>query len=228
MRTSLALLLMGLLLLASRPAPAEEEAGPSPCVRAAVAAIQKRYETVRDLSARFAQTSRSLALGRSASSVASRGSVVFAKPGRMRWHYEEPDESLVVSDGEWLWIYDPFHREAQKLQVGGAWLSAAAIQFLLGEGELLRDFQVAAESCDDEQAQLLLTPRQPSTYERLRLEADVVSGDVRATEVHDLLGNVTRVVFEDVRVNTDPAAEVFTFQAPEGVRVIELGTPPGQ
>ncbi len=228
MRTSLALLLTGLLLLASHPVTAEEGAGPSPCVRAAVAAIQKRYETVRDLSARFAQTSRSVALGRSASSVASRGSVVFAKPGRMRWHYEEPDESLVVSDGEWLWIYDPSHREAQKLQVGGAWLSAAAIQFLLGEGELLRDFQVAAESCDDEQAQLVLTPRQPSTYERLRLEADAGSGDVRATEVHDLLGNVTRVVFEDVRVNTDPAAEVFTFQAPEGVRVIELGTPPGQ
>ncbi len=218
------------VLLPPFPAPshAAEEVGPTPCVKAAVAAIQKRYETVRDLSARFSQSSRSVALGRAGSSATSRGSVVFAKPGRMRWHYQEPDESLVVSDGHWLWIYDPFHREAQKLEVGGAWLSGAAIQFLLGEGKLLRDFRVSAERCNEEQALLVLVPRSASTYEELRLEADARSGDIRATEVRDLLGNVTRVAFEDVQINTDPKAELFAFEAPEGVRVIELATPPGQ
>ena len=200
--------------------PAESEV--SACVRAAVEAVQKRYESVRDISARFEQTSFSVALGRAGSSSKSRGRVVFAKPGRMRWHYQEPEESLVVSDGHWLWIYDPAHKEAQKLEVGEAWLSGAAIQFLLGEGRILRDFEVRSESCDSQEAQLVLVPRSPTTYERLQLEVDVAGGDVRVTEVHDLLGNVTRVAFQDMQVNTDPPPETFGFEAPEGVKVLEL------
>lgn len=229
MRARLGLALL-LLLLPGSPAAGGGDPGAAvdPCVRAAVEAVQKRYESVRDLSARFEQTSQSVALGRAGTSSASRGTVVFAKPGRMRWHYEEPEESLVVSDGRWLWIYDPAHREAQKLEVGEAWLSGAAIQFLLGEGQILRDFDARADVCDAREAQLVLAPRRPATYEELRLRVDPRSGDVLETEVHDLLGNVTRVAFEDLEFDTDPAPELFRFQAPEGVTVLELEQPPAR
>lgn len=221
------LLIVPLLLLAvlAGPAGADGEGGEAevdPCIRSAVEAIQKRYESVRDLSARFEQTTRSVALGRAGASTTSRGTVVFAKPGKMRWHYEEPEESLVVSDGHWLWIYDPARREAQKLEVGEAWLSGAAIQFLLGEGRILRDFETSAEACSDDEVQLVLVPRSPSTYEKLRLRADPRTGDVLETEVVDLLGNATRVAFRDVKVNTNPPPDTFRFQAPKGVTVMEL------
>jgi outer membrane lipoprotein-sorting protein len=36
------------------------------------------------------------------------------------------------------------------------------------------------------------------------------------------------VSFQEVQVNTDPPASLFAFEAPEGVRVIELSPPPGQ
>jgi outer membrane lipoprotein carrier protein len=205
--------------------PAESEV--SACERAAVEAVQKRYESVRDISARFEQRSFSVALGGAGSSSESRGRVVFAKPGRMRWHYLEPEESLVVSDGHWLWIYDPAHKEDQKLEVGEAWLSGAATQFLLGEGRILRDFEVRSESCDSREAQLVLVPRSPTTYERLHLKVDAAGGEVPETELHDMLGNVTRVAFQDMQVNTDPPPETFGFEAPEGVRVLELPGGPG-
>ena len=48
------------------------------------------------------------------------------------------------------------------------------------------------------------------------------SGEVRVTTVTDLLGNVTQVAFQDVRVNTDPVPGTFRFRPPSGVRVIEL------
>jgi len=222
--------LAALLLLPASGAPAEEAPAPEipACVRSAVEAVQKHYESVRDISARFEQESFSVAFGRAGSSSQSRGSVVFAKPGRMRWHYEEPEESLVVSDGRWLWIYDPAHKEAQKLEVGEAWLSGAAIQFLLGEGEILRDFEVRAEACAAEQARLVLVPRSPSSYEKLHLTTDPRVGEVRETEVHDLLGNVTRVVLRDARVNTNPPPETFRFVAPPGVQVLELNASPGR
>ena len=221
------LLLSGLLVLLFAPSAVAggQEAEVPECVRAAVEAIQKRYEAIDDLRASFEQTTRSVALGASGPLTTSRGRVVFAKPGKMRWSYSEPEESLVVSDGRWLWLYDPLNREVQKLVVGDGYLSGAAVQFLLGEGEILRDFRVTAEACDESQARLVLIPRRPTSYERLRVRADRASGDLLETEIVDLLGNVTRVAFEGIETNLSPAPELFRFVAPAGVAVIELDAP---
>ncbi len=99
------------------PARADQPSEPG-CRDAAVAALQQRYESARDFRADIVQTTRSVALGADSSEqMTSKGTVVFAKPGKMRWSYEEPEPSLVVSDGETLWIYDLVFREAEKLPV---------------------------------------------------------------------------------------------------------------
>ena len=206
-------------------APAVAPAPDAACVTRAVEKIQRRYEAVRDLSADFVQTTRSVALGGPGSEATSRGSVVFAKPGKMRWAYDEPEPSLVVSDGHWLWLYDPAHREVQKLPVGEGYLSGAAIQFLLGEGEIRRDFEVTADACSDARVELVLVPRRPASYEKLRLRSDPASGELLETTVIDLLGNVTQVAFSRTRTNLHPADEVFRFRAEPGIRVIELEAP---
>ncbi len=192
------------------------------CIESTVAAIQRRYGAVRDLRSRFVQESRSVALGRRGAVSVSSGTVTFAKPGKMRWSYQEPEQSLVVSDGSWLWIYDPANREAQRYAVADGYLSGAAIQFLLGEGDIPRDFRVSAESCTGEVVDLELVPRQASTYEKLWVRVDRSSGDLLETTVVDLLGNATRVAFQEIQVNLDPAPELFRFDPPAGVRVIEL------
>ena len=38
-----------------------------------------------------------------------------------------------------------------------------------------------------------------------------------------MLGNATEVRFSGIEVNLDPPAGVFSFEAPDGVRVIDLG-----
>ena len=195
------------------------------CVTRAVEAIQRRYQAVRDLSADFVQTTRSVALGAAGSVATSRGSVVFAKPGKMRWAYQAPEESLVVSDGKWLWVYDPAHQEVQKLPVGEGFLSGAAIQFLLGEGEIRRDFEVTAETCSDAKVELVLVPRRDASYEKLRVRSDPATGELLETTVIDLLGNVTQIAFSGIRTNLAPADDQFRFRAPKGVRVIELEPP---
>ena len=88
-----------LALLLAAPSAADEAL--SACAVRAVAAVQARYEKVSDLTASFVQESRSVAFGAAGAASSSRGEVVFAKPGRMRWTYTAPEPSLVVSDGEW-------------------------------------------------------------------------------------------------------------------------------
>lgn len=203
-----------------------EPSGDASCVESTVAAIQRRYGAVRDLRSRFVQQTRSVALGGPGAVSESSGTVIFAKPGRMRWSYEEPEESLVVSDGHWLWIYDPANREVQRFAVADGYLSGAAIQFLLGEGNILRDFRVSAESCSGDSIDLDLVPRQAASYEKLRVRVERSSGDLLETTVVDLLGNTTRVAFQEIQANLDPAPELFRFDPPPGVRLIEV-EPPG-
>lgn len=193
------------------------------CVDRATASVQKRYEGVSDLSARFEQSTRAVGVGAAAGpATTSRGRVVLAKPGKMRWTYEEPEQSLVISDGETLWLFDPDFGEAQKLPSSGGYMTGAAAQFLLGAGDMSRDFEVSAVACDATRVELQLVPREPASYEKLFLDVDPGNGDVRATRVVDLLGNVVNVAFSEMRFNTDPPDAEFRFDPPEGVRVIEI------
>jgi outer membrane lipoprotein-sorting protein len=143
----------------------------------------------------------------------------------MRWSYEEPEPSLVVSDGRMLSLYDPARGELQRLPVGEGFLSGAAIQFLLGEGDLKREFEVSALACEADAFELELVPRKPATYERLNLRIDAVSGDVVRTVIVDLLGNRTEVEFEAIEVDFGPGPELFQLVPPEGTRVIDLVGP---
>jgi outer membrane lipoprotein carrier protein len=143
----------------------------------------------------------------------------------MRWAYSEPEESIVVSDGAVVWIYDPAAREVQRFAAGAGFMSGVAVQFLVGEGQLLRDFRVKASGCEETDVVLELTPREAATYEKLVLVAHRATGEVRETRVHDLVGNVTRVAFEEMRTNLAPDPKVFVFEVPKGVRVVELTEP---
>ena len=220
----LSLALVVLLAGASARADGEE---PADCAPTIAARVQARYDGVKDLEARFTQTSRSVALGRAAQELRASGKAVFAKPGRMRWTYETPEPSVVVSDGQTLWIYDPKAREAQEFPVGQGFLSGSAVQFLLGEGQILRDFDVRAEQCTSDPVRLLMTPKQDATYERLELLVAAGSGDVKGTAVVDLFGNRTEVTFESLATDRHPDPASFRFQPEAGVRVLRLNEVPG-
>ncbi len=201
------------------PASVPQAAPPTDCAATLVARVQARYDRMRDLEARFTQrTASALA----PSGEITTGRVVLAKPGRMRWSYETPEPSLVLSDGTTLWIYDPAAREAQKLSVGENFMSGAAFQFLLGSGRIADTFAVRADGCAAPRARLTLVPKSEATYQHLELEIDTISGEAHSTAVLDLFGNRTDVAFSELRYDRGPDPRVFRFVPPPGVRVLEL------
>ena len=130
---------------------------------------------------------------------------------------------MFLSDGQCC-VLRPAHQEAHKRRSARI-PRGAAIQFLLGEGKIERDFAVTAQACSDAKVELELVPRRDATYEKLRVRSDPASGELLETTVIDLLGNVTQIAFSGMRTNLGPDAKLFRFQAPEGVRVIELESP---
>jgi outer membrane lipoprotein carrier protein len=216
-RAALCALLVALAWGAAARADGEE---PRDCAKQVAGRVQARYDGVADLEARFVQKSRSVAFGGTGQELVARGVALFAKPGRMRWTYEEPEPSVVVSDGRTLWIYDPKAREVQEFPVGEGFLSGTAVQFLLGEGRIVEAFDVSAQGCEAEAVRLFLRPRAETSYESLELLVTKASGDVRETAVIDLFGNRTDVVFESLRADQHPDPSRFRFVAEPGVRVL--------
>lgn len=184
-------------------------------------AVERRHSEVRDLRVRFIQTTRPSAPNSPASR--SSGQAILALPNRMRWSYESPEESLLVSDGKTLWLYDPTFREVQHLPVGDdGFLGAAAAQFLLGRSDLAAEFRIRARTCDARGAVLELSPRKPASYQLLTLSISQPAGDIAWTEVVDLRGNTTRLEFSDPEFDTGPDASLFVFEPPPGTSVIDL------
>lgn len=190
--------------------------------------VQRTYEGTRDLTARFTQESTSAALGRSQR---AEGRVTMRKPGRMRWDYEgrsgRPGQ-VIVSDGQTLWIYNPDDKSVIKSEIGGA-LERTPLAFLMGLGELTRDFEVSRPPADlalgrPGDVVLGLTPKEPiAALQNLYLAVDPERALVTAALIVDPFGNRTRLAFEDIRTNTGVPESRFAFTVPPGVQVV---TPP--
>jgi outer membrane lipoprotein carrier protein len=208
----------------SADAPAAIEAS---CAEQVAAKVQARYDGVRNIRARFSQVTRSVMLGNASlgDDAPSTGRVQLAKPGKMRWAYESPQQSLVVSNGKVVWIYDPAAKEVQLLPVLEGYLTGAALEFLLGNGELLEEFDVRSSTCEADAKgtiELDLIPREAASYESMGMRVEVASGQLVATSLVDIFGNRTQIAFSEIEINgTMPDAD-FAFEVPDGVMVVDI------
>src|SRR5689334_2430155 len=180
--------------------------------------VQAYYEKTADLEARFVQTYTYAAFGRSQ---VSKGTLRVKKPGRLRWDYEAPAKKTVLVAGSRLVQYEPEANQAYVDEHFDASAMSAAVTFLLGQGRLDKEFDLAA----DAEGRLVLTPKKPDP----RVERVVLSvgpgGEVTATRVEDGSGNVNAIAFEDLRRNVGLKDAVFVLDLPKDVHRVSA---PGQ
>lgn len=211
------------------PLNAEESStGDCPTSQEAVVLIQQRYDGIADFRAEFEQRTRAALLSGAPETMegVSRGEVVFAKPGRMRWIYREPEPSQVISNGETLWIYDVGASQVTRMAMDEGYLAGAALQLLLGDGRLEEAFKVSPPSCGERGLELELSPREQSSYEKLSLTTDSDTGLVTSTMVADLFGNRTTILFSGVEINQSPESQLFEFAIPDGAEILDLSERP--
>jgi outer membrane lipoprotein carrier protein len=184
----------------------------------AIQGLQTKYETVTDFKATFKQVVKRKHLPRP---LKKQGTVYFKKPGMMRWDYAQPDRVYYVSDGEVLWSYQPTEKLVHKLRVKDSELYSA-LNFLFGQGDLKKEFNIALGGVKDDLVALTLTPKvSQSNYKTLTLHLDPETWEIRVTELIDPLDNVSTVTFIDPTYETLKVSG-FKFTPPEGVRVEDL------
>jgi outer membrane lipoprotein carrier protein len=187
-------------------------------------AVQKNYDGIPGLKAKFTQRSYALTLDEERSSV---GKVSFSKPGKMRWEYEAPNVQTFLVLDTTVWFYQAAERQVIIDQFRRILISDLPVSFLLGLGNLGRDFKVQ-KACARE-SNLVFVLR-PSSEEKGKAGDDeqldqftllVKGSDLlpRGAQVKDLAGNTTSILLDEIKVTSDFQKDAFSPKFPKGTDV---------
>jgi outer membrane lipoprotein carrier protein len=185
--------------------------------------VQDRYQTIKDFTADFTHTYEGGVLRRKTT---ERGSVLIKKPGRMRWSYTQPEQKVFVSDGLKIYMHVPADRQVTVSSMPGDDKASTPILFLVGKGDLVRDFTVSyAEPITgvtfpaDAHA-LKLTPRtKVPEYEWLVLVVDK-SFKLQMLVARDSQSGTSVFTFTNLKENVGLKDSQFNFTIPRGADVI--------
>jgi outer membrane lipoprotein carrier protein len=149
---------------------------------------------------------------------ASSGSVAVKRPNRFRWSYEEPLETLIVTDGATLWMYDVEIAQVTQSELSASVTSSPAM-LLSGDSAVRESFDVVASSEHEGISWITLRPKfADSEFSVVRL--GFADSELARMELVDGLEQTTAIVFSDVEINPDLDDELFHFVAPRGVTVL--------
>lgn len=186
-------------------------------LRKVVLRLQAHYRQTNSFSARFSEEIVSAGGDKHQRA----GTVYYLKPARMRWEFSAPSQEVIIADGKTLYDYQPDLDQVIETPLGRAFSSSAPMAFLLGVGDLERDFKATLLSPGhaDRLLHLGLTPNNGQQAVELGLER--ASSNISTLKVSDQLGNETKITFNDLRTNPQLAQSLFVFKVPQGVDIVE-------
>lgn len=221
------------ILLAQAPAapkatakPAQQKPAAKPAtggmtteVSGLVDRMQAFYERTEDFQADFEQVYTYQVFNRTQT---SSGTVVFKKPGLMRWEYLKPSKRSFVLAGNKVYAHEP---EAKTLSVAAMDTSqlSASVSFLFGQGRLQDEFNISKGACSDcTGVLLLLDPKQPDPrFRQVQFEVDSRTAQVLRSIVIDPDGSRNAITFKNMKTNTGVERAHFTLKPPADTRVVD-------
>ena len=187
------------------------------------AALQAKYDKIRDFTADFTQQYESSVLRRK---LTEKGKVQVKKPGRMRWDYTEPEKKAFISDGSQIYLHVPADNQVTVSPVPKQDEATTAVLFLVGKGNLTRDFTVSfSPQAPAGTHALRLDPKLPERdYDWLEVVIDRASLQIRSLKAGDRQGGQSTFLFTNFKENVGLSDKTFAFSIPRGADVIRAGT----
>ncbi len=184
--------------------------------------LQKSYDSTVDFVADFRQEQEIKTLNRK---LKASGKVYFKRPGKMLWRFDQPKGQLVLSDGKNLYYYQPEQKQIIKTPLKNAFRSEIPLSFLLGLGNLKRDFKTTLKGQEQQNYILQLGPKAAGgAVGEILLGVDRKSFDIVWARIVDATGNITTVHFSGMKKGVGVKDSSFRLQVPEGVDVVEMGS----
>ena len=212
------IILIYLFLFGSFDQPVAEE-------RKLLRQIQKQYQSIRSFSGRFIQTSH-----RGDTEIGPKkaeGLVSYKRPGKMRWLYEAPEEQLLVTNGQTMWLYDPLLENVtvQKLE---KITEGTALSFLLGLGNLQADFihrEISKNLLSGQEGLIVeLEPRKSTAnLAFIQLNVHPETYNLQTIALMDQQDNYRTIQLMNMKYNLEIEDNFFEFTVTNDMEVIEAG-----
>ena len=184
--------------------------------------MQRHYRDTRSFSAKFSEEIATVG----APKRKRQGTVSFRKPGRMRWEFQDPEKQTIVSDGETLYSYDPDLNQVVETPLEQALKSSSATSFLLGIGNIKRDFKAAFASPATPTGLVDLILDAKAGGYKIEVGLDPKTYNLITLTLTDQLGDTTRIDFSDVHDNVELPDSIFAFKAPAGADIVTAPASP--
>lgn len=188
--------------------------------------VQNEYAAIEVLQGNFQQDSYVAALDESE---ASSGEMWFGKPGKMRWVYAKPRAQTVVINEGTLWLYQVENRQVIIDDIRKVLLSSLPVSFMMGLGNVHRDFELRGACKGSEGVILRLVPQkstktgeQEEALQGFELLVDEERSLPKGAKISSLGGNVTAILFKNLKskgITSDPRR--FVLEYPKGVDVMD-------
>ena len=172
----------------------------------------KSYETV------FHQTTYE---NTSITSKTSSGKFYLDYPGKFRWDYQTPYEFKIIADGQKIWLYDP-DLEQVTLKPQNQALEGSAGLLLSGTTSIKDNYTINFMGYEGDKSWFELKPisqKNTNNFQRIRLA--MKNNLLFEMELQDQLGQVTLIVFSEIKYNLPVNAHNFSFVPPKGIDIIE-------
>jgi len=186
--------------------------------------LEQNFEQIKTYQAKFEQEVRSEQFGRSLSK--GKGEVYYSKPGKMHWHYTEPEEHFYITDGKTLWDYLPSVKQVLEVPIDEALSSNLPKSFLFGMAKISEQFEVSfapQEQQSKDSYRLVLVPKKEQDriiFGGIELLVEAKTFLVKEVKLRDSLGNENLLRFSEIKVNPKIDERMFRFKAKEGVGVL--------
>jgi len=186
-----------------------------------VDALQKNYDATVDFVADFQQETEVKTLNRS---LKAWGKLSFKRPGKMLWRYEEPKGQIVLADGSHLYFLQPEQNQVIKSPLKNAFRSDIPLSFLLGLGNLKKDFNAVLKATENNQYILRLEPKgEAGGFSEILLGVSRNSADIVWVSIRDAANNLTSLRFSNMKKSVGLQDSLFRVKIPDGVDIVELG-----
>jgi len=215
-----------IIFLAAAPLHSETMAPNGPPVakdlKQALDRLQRHYRDTNSFTAKFNEEIATVG----APKKQRQGVVSFRKPGRMRWEFETPEKQTIVSDGETLYSYDPDLNQVVETPLKQALKSSSATSFLLGIGNINRDFKAAFANPPPSNGLVNLILDAKTGGYKIEVGLDPKTYNLMKLTLTDQLGDVTRIDFSDIHDNVALPDSLFAFNAPAGADIVTAPASP--
>jgi outer membrane lipoprotein carrier protein len=190
------------------------------------AALQRKYDGIKDFSADFTHTYEGGVLRKQ---ITERGRLLVKKPGKMRWDYSAPERKQFVSDGATMYSYLPQDKQVIVSEVPPEDQAGTPTLFLAGRGNLTRDFtpslvDAPAGMAPGSRALKLVPKARQQDYDWLMLVLDPATLSIRGLVTVDGQGGQSSFSFTNLKENVGLADKEFAFKIPRGVDVIRASS----